>query len=175
MRRASKLAALMLSMCLLAPSVAHAGAIIGVNDPNDTKGKLDVNRFEGVRTVSGGAVAYKITFHDPVKNATLDALGNFVKVMLDTDSDDIADYTGTVVYGQGKFGIIFAGSGSILEALKVKHPNARTFTFVTPAGAPLSPNGPLGAKALTAYTSKTGFCNLICVDEVPSNGNWIAL
>jgi hypothetical protein len=175
MRRASKLAALMLSLCLLAPSVAHAGAIIGVNDPNDTKGKLDVNRFEGVRTVSGGKVAYKMTFYDPVKTSLLTSPGTFIKVMLDTDNDDIADYTGTMHVGGGSIGISFSGSGEDFEPLRVKRPNPRTFTFVVPAGNELSPNGPLGAKALAVYTSKTGACDLACVDEVTDTGAWIAL
>jgi hypothetical protein len=166
---------LSLATLLLVPAVARAGAIIGVNDPNDTKGKLDVNRFEGVRTVSGGKVAYKMTFYDPVKTSLLTSPGTFIKVMLDTDNDDIADYTGTMHVGGGSIGISFSGRGEDFEPLRVKRPNPRTFTFVVPAGNELSPNGPLGAKALVVYTSKAGACALACVDEVTDTGAWISL
>lgn len=178
MRSIRRLAAFSLSLAMalmvIAPS-AQAGLTTGVNDPNDTRGKLDVDRFEGVRTVSGGAVTYKISFHDAVKNKILQPRGNFIKIMIDTDGDNVADYTGSMGFGGGSVGIWFSSSDAAFEPLAVTRPNPRTFKFVTPAGDPLSPNGPLGAKAITAFTSDGGWCIDACLDEVPNTGAWIAL
>lgn len=179
MRSIRRLAAFSLSLALalmvIAPSAAQAGLTTGVNDPNDTRGKLDVDRFEGVRTVSGGAVTYKISFHQPVKNKVLKPRGNFIKIVIDIDGDNVADYTGTMGAGGGSVGIGFSGSGSAFESLPVTRPNPTTFKFIAPAGDPLSPDGPLGAKAITAFTSDGGWCIDACLDEVPNTGAWIAL
>jgi hypothetical protein len=172
-RRALVLSALAL---FVVPGVAHAGPVGGVNDPNDTAGKLDMDRVEGIRTVSGGKVVFKISFHSPLDNATLKlGGGNFLKILLNADDDPNTDYIGSVYAEGGNLTVMFAGSGQQFENLPVSRPNDHTLKFTVPEGTALTPNGPLGMRALSAFTSASGACMLTCLDEAPNSGSWILL
>jgi hypothetical protein len=158
----------------LIPTAAQAVIFTGVNDPNDTPGKLDLARVEGVRTVSGGDIVYKVKFQDSVVATTLIPASNWVKIFVDVDTDPSVDYTGTIKGTKnGRFWIWWAGEGNNYDAIRMKHPNSRTLSYTAPGGEFLAPNGPVGMKVLSAYYSKR--CYSVCIDWAPNSGEWIML
>jgi hypothetical protein len=155
-------------MALAAPS-------IGVNDPNDVAGPLDMFRFEGVRTASGRPIAIRVTFHQRLSNAALaPGGGGFMQIFLNTDGDTSTDYVGSVYKAGTRLTVHFRGSGNSFENLPVTRPSPMTIRFVIPGGAPLAPNGPVAIRGVTGYTSGPA-CRLGCFDEVPNSGDWIAV
>ncbi len=159
---------------VIAPTV-QAAPSVGVNDPNDVAGPLDMFRFEGVRNASGQPLVIRVTFHNRVRNAALAPGGGaFMQIFLNTDDDVNTDYVGTVYEAGNKLVVHFRGSGNSFENLRVTRPSPRTIRFVIPGGAPLAPNGPVAIRGVTGYTSGAA-CRLGCFDEVPNSGDWIAV
>lgn len=175
MRIIRRLLILAAVLAIVVAPAASAAPSIRVLDPDDAAGRLDLYRVEGVRNASGAKVVVTISTHPTLINATLrSGSGNFLKVFLNTDGDASTDYVGTIYQSGTKLTVWFRGSGQSFENLPVSRPNPHTLRFTIPAASPLTPNGPLGMRAYSAFTNGTP-CRLGCLDEAPNTGAFIAL
>ncbi len=158
----------------LLPTAAGAGLAVGVVDPNDVPGRLDLELVRGVRTASGQPITFTIRTQAPFERAVLGPAANWVKVFLNVDVDSNVDYVGTIKKTGTTLSVFFSGQGDNFEAIAVQRPNQRTMRFTVPGGAPLAPNGPVSMLVQSHFVNATT-CSRGCLDAAPNSYSFIAL
>jgi hypothetical protein len=172
--RIARRAVFVAALLALLPTAAGAGFAVGVSDPNDVPGKLDLELVRGVRTASGQPITFTIRMQAPFEKSVLGPAANWVKVFLNVDGDSNVDYIGTIKRTGATLSVFFSGQGNNFEPTPVQRPNLRTMRFTVPGGPPLAPNGPVSMIVQSHFVNATS-CTLGCLDAAPNSYGFIAL
>jgi hypothetical protein len=172
--RIARRAVIVAALLALLPTAAGAGALVGVTDPNDVPGPLDLELVRGVRSASGQPITFTIRLQAPFKKAVLGPPANWVKVFLNVDADAAVEYVGTIKLTGTTLSVFFSGQGNNFEALPVQRPTLRTMRFTVPGGPPLAPNGPVSMIVQSLFVNG-GSCRFGCLDVAPNDFGWITL
>ena len=121
-------------LALIGVALVAAGAT-AVSDPNDVAGKLDLKSAKAV--AKGQLLRLTIGTWDPWSSKVLVGLGslagrNRLIVLYDVNGDHVADYTGRIVYRNGRLSLWITGRGNQYEPVPVSRPSRTAVTYTHP-------------------------------------------
>ena len=149
-------------------SLLPSAEVVVEDDPNDTPGRLDVDRLVLTRREDQTSHIRFRMFGRWGKRLLHKPGPNRIEVLFDTAPGGGAEYRSLIYEKRGKLMSRFSGQGSVLLG-PVRRPNRRTAILLVPNGAAMTPHG-VGVIVRARFYRPGGACAPACVDRAPDAG-----
>jgi hypothetical protein len=166
-RRAASIA---IAVALAIASAEASAAPLGVSDPDDVRGPLDISRVDLDRPTTSSPLGIDVSFYRRVTRR-LFVKGGRVRISFDTGGGLRPEWIGAVRPGRDGLTLVVSSRRRELARYRIRRPNNRTLATTIPGSTEANPNGPLRVRVASSWRARHGPCKRACNDRAPDAGS----